>query len=144
MKRYDAVVCLFFAVTLVPSVSAFCQEKPAETPAHRVAAVYFHRTNRCPTCKLISAYIEESVKTGFAQELTDGEVSLHLVDYQNPENAKYTKSYKITKPTMVLVDVRNGKVTAWKPMPKVWTLVRKKDEFFKYVQQGVRDYLGSE
>lgn len=41
----------------------------------------------------------------------------------------------------MLADVHDGKVTAWKPMPKVWSLVAKKATFFKYLRDGVRDYL---
>jgi len=106
-----------------------------------VAAMYFHRTQRCPTCKRISAFIEEAVKTAFAPEMKQNVVQLYLIDYQDERNAKYTKSYKVTRPTLVLVNVKDGRVTAWQPMPKVWSLVGKKDEFFKYVQDGVRGYL---
>ena len=68
-------------------------------------------------------------------------VSFHLIDYQNRKNARFTKAYKIQAPTLVLADVHKGKVTAWKPMPKVWSLVAKKKDFLKYVQNGVRGYL---
>ena len=64
-----------------------------------------------------------------------------MVDYENPRNARYTKSYKVTRPLLVLADIRNNKVVAWKPMPKVWSLVYKKDDFFKYVRDGVKDYF---
>ena len=39
------------------------------------------------------------------------------------------------------MDVNGEKVTAWKPAPKVWSLVADKDAFFKYVQNEVRAYL---
>lgn len=39
------------------------------------------------------------------------------------------------------MDVRDGKVTSWKPAPKVWSLVSKKDDFFRYVQSEMRSYL---
>ncbi len=117
------------------------EAKPAAAPAHRVAAIYFHRTERCPTCRKISAYIEESVQAGFAQDVKDGRVTVSMIDFQDAKNKAYTTAYKITGPTLVLADVRDGKVTAWKPAPKVWTLVRDKDDFFKYVQDEVRGYL---
>jgi thiol-disulfide isomerase/thioredoxin len=113
-------------------------------PEHQVAAMYFHRTVRCPTCKKISAYIEEAVKANFGEQLKEKSVVIYMIDFQDTKNARYTKGYKITGPTFVLADVRKGKVTAWKPMPKVWTLVGKKDAFFKYVADGVRGYLEGE
>ena len=133
-------------VFLIPSV--FCRvptravaAAPSVKVPRRVVAIYFHRTNRCPTCKRISAYIEESIKVGFAKQIKDGQISVHMIDFQNPKNRAYTKAYKISQPTLVLADVRDNKVTEWKPMPKVWSLVAKREAFFKYVQDGIRKYL---
>jgi thiol-disulfide isomerase/thioredoxin len=132
---------LLLLATLAAARPASAESGSVPAPKHRVAAVYFHRTERCPTCRMIGDYIEESIKTEFAEQLKDKSVSVHLIDYQDKKNAKYTKSYKITGPTLVLVNVEEGKVTEWKPMPKVWSLVAKKPEFFKYVQDGVHEYL---
>ena len=124
-------------------VPAFPQKTKATaaSPAHQVAAIYFHRTNRCPTCRKISAYIEEAIQTGFPQELKDGRVRVSMIDFQNKKNKKHAEAYKITGPTLVLADIHDGKVTAWKPAPKVWTFVRDKEAFFRYVRDGVRGYL---
>jgi hypothetical protein len=126
------------------------ESKPAakETSAaavaqHRVIACYFHRTNRCPTCRKISSYIEESLGEGFGREMKAGSVALQMIDFQDPKNQQYTDAYKITGPTLVIMDVRGDKVSAWKPAPKVWSLVGKKDAFLKYVQNEVRGYLES-
>jgi len=108
---------------------------------HRVIACYFHRTQRCPTCRRIGGYVEEAVETGFAEEIRQGQVSVQMVDFQNPRNRKYTEAYRITGPTLVLIDVHDGKVVAWRPAPKVWSLVGDKAAFSQYVQQGIRDYM---
>jgi hypothetical protein len=116
-------------------------EKPAAEPSHQVIACYFHRTVRCPTCKKISAYIEESVNTEFASQVKDGSVKMMMIDFQDAKNQKYTQAYKISGPTLVIMDVQDGKVTSWKPAPKVWSLVANKPDFFKYVQGEVKAYL---
>jgi hypothetical protein len=120
---------------------AWGADKPVAGPSHQVIACYFHRTVRCPTCKKISAYIDESVKTGFASQVKDGSVKMVMMDFQDPKNQQYTYAYSIEGPTLVLMDVRDGKVTAWKPAPKVWSLVGRKADFFKYVQSEIQDYL---
>ena len=132
---------LFALATCVAASPLLAQEAAAEAPKHRVVAMYFHRTQRCPTCQKISAYIGEAVKAEFGKELKLKVVELYEIDYQAKKNEKYTKGYKITRPTLVLANVQDGRVTAWKPMPKVWSLVGKKDVFFKYVQDGIRGYL---
>ncbi|MGW8258488.1 MAG: nitrophenyl compound nitroreductase subunit ArsF family protein [Thermoguttaceae bacterium] len=115
--------------------------KAVVEPAHKVVACYFHRTVRCPTCKKIGAYIEEAVKSAYPTEIKDGRVKMTLVDFQDPKNKKLAETYKIRRPTLVVMDVHKGKVTAWKPAPKIWSLIGKKDMFFKYVQNEVRSYL---
>ena len=131
----------FVAMTMIggfarPAVAA---EKPAaKKPAHRVVACYFHRTQRCPTCKKISAQTEEAVKKGFVKELKSGLVALHLIDFQDAKNKKYADFYKISNPTLIIMDIHDGKVKSWKPLPKVWSLVGKKDQFLAYVQNEIR------
>ena len=129
---------------LQPAPQARADDKPAAAPSHQVVACYFHRTNRCPTCKKISAYIDESVQAGFEAQVKDGSVKMVMVDFQSDKNQKLTDAYKITGPTLVILDIHNGKVKAWKAAPKVWSLVGNKDEFFKYVQQEMKSYMDGE
>jgi len=129
------------AYAALPAPHARAADGPAAGPPHQVIACYFHRTERCPTCQTISAYVEEAIKTGFAAELKDKTVRMVMVDFQDPKNERYAKAYHIEGPTLVLMNACNGKVVAWKPAPKVWSLVGEKDKFVKYVQAEVRSYL---
>lgn len=141
--RHLLVVAVVVTATqsahLVGSTRA--EDSAEAAPSHQVVACYFHRTNRCPTCKKISSYIEEAVEAGFADEIKAGTVKVKMVDFQDAKNQKVTEAYKITGPTLVLMDIHDGKVKSWKPAPKVWSLVGKKNDFFKYVQQELKDYL---
>ena len=141
--RHLLVIAIFAAATLLGhSIRHARADDSAEAaPSHQVVACYFHRTNRCPTCKKIGSYIEEAVEAGFADEIKAGTVKVKMVDFQDAKNQKLTEAYKITGPTLVLMDVHDGKVKAWKPSPKVWSLVSKKNDFFKYVQQELKSYL---
>jgi thiol-disulfide isomerase/thioredoxin len=131
-------------LTVQPTPKALAEDTPAASPTHQVVACYFHRTVRCPTCKKISAYIEESVQSGFAAQIKEGSVKVTMVDFQDAKNEKLTAAYKITGPTLVILDIHDGKVKAWKPAPKVWSLVGKKSEFFRYVQREVEGYIEGE
>jgi hypothetical protein len=116
-------------------------EPPAAQPSHQVMACYFHRTVRCPTCKRIGSYIEEAVQSGFASQLQDGSVKLVMIDFQDARNQKFTQAYNISGPTLVIMDVHDGKVTSWKPAPRVWSLVGQKEAFLTYVRGEVQGYL---
>ncbi len=124
-----------------PAHRTLAADTQTAAPSHQVIACYFHRTVRCPTCKKISAYIEESVQSRFASQVKDGSVKMVMMDFQNPRNQKYTQAYGIEGPTLVIMDIHDGKVKAWKPAPKVWSLVSNKDDFFRYVQNEIQDYL---
>ena len=112
MRPRSVILWLLLAGTIHPGRLTAAEERPA-APEHRVAAMYFHRTHRCPTCRKISEYIEEAVKTGFARQVEARSVRFTLIDYQDPKNEKYVKGYKINAPTLVLADVHGDKVTAY-------------------------------
>ena len=116
----------------------------AAVPAHRVIACYFDVPNCCPTCTKMGQYIEEAVHTGFAAETKDGRVSSTMIDLRDPKNKKLLDAYKITGTTLVIMDVRDGKVVAWKSEPKVWKLVTNKEAFVKFVQEEIRGYSEAE
>jgi hypothetical protein len=124
-----------------PAADKSTADKPAAEPAHQVIAAYFHRTTRCDTCKKVGAYVDESIHSAFDSQLKDGTVKLTEIDFQDAKNQKVVKAYDISDPTLVIMDVRDGKVVAWKKATKAWSLVGEKKDFFKYVQDEVKAYL---
>lgn len=110
-------------------------------PAHRVVVCYFHRTVRCPTCQMLGGLVDEAVAAGFKKEVESKAVVFQMIDFQDKKNARLAEYYKITGPTLVLMDVRNSKVVAWKPLAKVWSLVGEKEKLAAHVQKEVRAYL---
>ncbi|MFG0255898.1 MAG: nitrophenyl compound nitroreductase subunit ArsF family protein, partial [Rhodopirellula sp. JB053] len=104
-------------------------------------AVYFHRTQRCPTCKRIGTMTQQAVTKGFAAELKTRAVEVRLIDFEDEKNSQLTTYYKIKSPTLILLDVNDAKVTRWKAMPKIWQLIGRPEAFEDYVRQGVKSYL---
>lgn len=141
LRRILLAALIMVALGATARAEGVAVDNTVSPPPHQVVAIYFHRTNRCPTCKRISAYIEEAIKSAFAAELRSRAVEIHMVDYEDARNAQIVQGYKITSPTLVLADVRDGKVEHWTPMPKVWSLVRDKDKFFAYVDDQIAEYL---
>ena len=112
----------------------------ADRPADRVVAIYFHRTERCPTCRKMGSYSEEAVKQGFAEQVKDGTVEFHFVDYEAKKNAKLTKGYKVANPTLIIAKIVDNKVKEKKALEDIWNKVDDKPEFLKYVQENVAAY----
>lgn len=110
----------------------------------KVIAYYFHATVRCPTCRSIETFGKEAVDGAFAGELKKGTIEWRPVNIQLPENRHFVKDYRLFTRSLVLVKVRDGKHVEWRNLDKVWDLVSSKPEFVKYVQTGVKSYLGED
>ena len=138
MKRTAAclaVSAVSFLVSLAPAVLS-----AAEAPSDRVVAMYFHRTQRCPTCLKMGGYSEEAVKSGFARQLQDGMVSFHYIDFQDQKNAAFTKGYRVSGPALIVARIADNKVAEFKDLKDIWTHVRDKQAFVKYVQENIAAY----
>ena len=137
MKRVTLITLAVatVAVMFAPTVGA------AEGPADRVVAIYFHRTERCPTCRKMGSYTEEAIKTGYAGQIKNGSVEFHYVDFQNKKNAALAKGYKVKGPALIIAKIRDNKVKAYTNLDEMWTKVRDKPEFIRYVRKNVDGYL---
>lgn len=136
MKRCAIAVLLVVCATATYASTALAADRPAD----RVVAMYFHRTQRCPTCLKMGSYSEEAVKKGFAEQVKKGTVEFHYVDFQDKKNAALTKGYKISGPALIVAKVKESKVAEFKDLQDIWTKVREKDEFLKYVRENVKAY----
>jgi len=102
--------------------------------------MYFHRTQRCPTCQKMGGYTEEAVKNGFAKQIKDGTVELHSIDFQDKNNETLTNGYQVSGPTLIVAKVTNNKVAEYKNLTEIWAKVANKPAFIEYVQSNVKDY----
>ena len=132
------------ALALSQTVLAADASAKVTTPADRVVVMYFHRTQRCPTCLRMGSYSEEAVVSGFAKEIKRGTVEFHYIDFQDENNAVLTNGYKVGGPTLVVAQVVGNKVKDYKNLTEIWTKNRDKDVFLKYVRDNVASYQKNE
>jgi hypothetical protein len=125
-----------FVTSMVPQESL-----AADAPKDRVVVMYFHRTQRCPTCLKMGNYTEEAVTKGLAKEVKEGKVSLHFIDFQDGKNATFTQAYGITGPTLIVARASGEKVAEYKSLQEMWVKSRDKDAFLDYVETNVKAYL---
>ncbi|HLA86149.1 MAG TPA: nitrophenyl compound nitroreductase subunit ArsF family protein [Thermoguttaceae bacterium] len=133
-----AIITMVFSQTTWAAETAVQEKKAdAQKPADRVVVMYFHRTQRCPTCLRMGGYTEEAVLDGFPKEIKAGTVEFHYVDFQDPKNAALVKGYKIGGPTLMVVKVAENKAAAAKNLTEIWTKNRDKEVFLRYVRDNV-------
>ena len=129
-------------MTAVVLVAIAASEVPAaDAPKDRVVAMYFHRTERCPTCQKMGSYSEEAVKTAFADEIKKGRVAFHFIDFEAEKNARYTKAYDISGPALIVAKISDNKVASYRNLEDIWDKAGDKPAFLRYVQENVKACL---
>jgi hypothetical protein len=146
MKRkaqHVMALSLVFAVTpflgMVPD--AMAQEPAADTVADGVVAFYFHGNVRCATCKKIEAYADEAVHSGFPEAFEEGALAWRVVNIDDEGNKHFIQDFQLVTRSVVLAEFRDGDVVRWQNLDKVWQLVRDKERFVSYVQDGTKAFL---
>ena len=54
----------------------------------------------------MGSYSKESVTSGFAQQIKDGKVEFHYIDFQDEKNAALTKGYQVGGPTLIVAKLQ--------------------------------------
>jgi len=140
MKRIGIVTMMILVVAFLTSMFPLAA-LAANVPKDRVVVMYFHRTERCPTCIKMGEYTEEAVIKGLTKEEKEGKVSLHFIDFQDPKNAAFVQAYGITGPTLIVARASGDKVAEYKNLTEMWVKSRDKDAFLEYVKTNVNAYL---
>ena len=106
-----------------------------------ILAVYFHGNIRCATCLEIEKMARDTVISEFAGESGSGGVSWAAVNYDLPENDRYNSEFQLQAPSLILMEVENGKALRWKNLAGTWDLVNDRQGFSKYVFDEIADFI---
>lgn len=112
-----------------------------DRPDDYARVLYFHRTPGCSTCQLMSKYVFETIKTRFLIEVKNRTVILSYHNFEDPQNAKLVKTFKIASPTLVIIQGKNGKEVKAKKADRIWSLAGDKMSFMTYVEKEIRNWL---
>ena len=136
MKRFATPVVLAVAAVCLTSIDPGVV-LAADVPKDRVVVMYFHRTERCPTCKKMGSYSDEAVKGAFKEQIKKGTVSFHFIDFLDKKYEKLAKGYRIEGPALIVAKIADNKVAKFANLEDIWTKVGDKPAFMKYVQDSV-------
>ena len=82
-------------------------DKPSG-PADRVEVVYFHRTQRCYSCRYVEAGTRYTVENYFKDELASGRVTFQVINVQDKENAAIVKKYGAFTSSLFINTIKDG------------------------------------
>jgi len=131
-----AAAALSSSIFLSPSAPAGEDAKGAH-----VIAYYFHGTMRCPTCHKLEQYSKEAIETNFKDALVSGKLEFKVINVEDKGNEHYGNDYQLYTKSLIVSELKDGKEVRWKNLEKIWELVRDEEEFDKYVQDEINDWL---
>jgi len=100
-----------FLIAILFSVLAFGQNEEVKSKNSKLNIYYFHRTQRCQTCLSIEENTKNTLEQYFANELSEGVIAFHVIDYEGDEDIDLIVKYNADAPTLYLTKVKKGKET---------------------------------
>jgi len=77
-------------------------------PADRVEVVYFHRTQRCYSCRYMEAAANYTVQTHFKDELASGKLTFQVFNVEDEANAAIVEKYQSSYLSLYVNTVKDG------------------------------------
>jgi hypothetical protein len=150
--QFRKMLCMIFALTVLFSFCALCQQPAAAAVAQQQAEVkkappekyivyYFMTTTRCPSCHKIETYTHTTVMDKFAAELNGGTMEWKMVNTDEAANEHFIKDYNLFTKSVIISKVVDGKEVSWKYLDKVWDLLSNQEKFQKYIESEIRAFM---
>ena len=106
------IILVGLAVWLVLAYGTPSGTPPASNnstgPADRVEVVYFHRTQRCYSCRYMEDAALDTVETYFADELASGKVTFQVFNVEEEKNADIVGKYQASYLSLYINTVKDG------------------------------------
>jgi len=80
----------------------------SQKEANKIEVIDFHSTHRCMTCKAIEANTKYTLKTYFANEISNGKITFQLVNVDDEKNYKMAEQFEATGTALFLNVIING------------------------------------
>jgi len=128
---------LLFLLTFVFSVSF-----GNSTTEPHLDIYYFHATHRCPTCLKIEANARKAIETYFSEEVLNKSIIIHILNFEEPENATLFNKFELYSSSLVLNAIdNNGKETVMNMTDFAFTNAYEEDKFIQGLKSAIDKQL---
>ena len=115
--------------------------QPGPDGASWVEVVYFHRTNRCSSCRQAEAGVRYTMDTYFQDELVSGDLVFMVLDLGAKANADMVDKYEPFGSSLFINDVQYG-VDHIEGLVEIWLLLGDEEEFASVLKGEIEERLG--
>jgi hypothetical protein len=105
----------------------------------KVVVYAAHASSRCLNCNLIEWLTKELIDEEFADQLADGRLEFHSVDYL--KDSAFASRYNISASTIVVASMNDGEPVKFERLDEVWTKLRDHDAFRSYIREVIRKQI---
>ena len=115
--------------------------QPSPNGASWVEVVYFHRTNRCSSCRRAEAGVRYTIDTYFQDELASGDLVFMVLDLGDKANADMVDKYEPYGSSLFINDIVDG-VDHIEGLVEIWLLLGDKEELASVLKGEIEERLG--
>jgi len=112
---------------------------PSGQTSETVNVYYMHATFRCVTCNNIEKMTKQLLESKYKKEIQDRSILFSEVDFQ--KNEQLAKQFDVISSCVVVARTKDGKITVFERLDKVWELLDKPDEFNAYISSAIDKLL---
>ncbi len=112
---------------------------PSGQKAETVNVYYMHATFRCVTCNTIEKMTKQLLESKYKKQMRDGSIIFAEVDFQ--KNEPMARQFDVISSCIVVARTKDGKITVFERLDKVWELMSKPEDFNAYVSSAIDKLL---
>ncbi|WLD12844.1 nitrophenyl compound nitroreductase subunit ArsF family protein [Planctellipticum variicoloris] len=109
----------------------------SQSTAPQLTAIFFHATQRCPSCKKIEAYSHAALQP----EIDSGRLTWEVADYTAPENSALVKELEVFTSTVVLAERHGGRIVRSRNLEEVWDHTHDQAQFAAFIRDAWDHFL---
>jgi hypothetical protein len=101
MKKITFIILLISMGFLSQNIAQTTQKQSAGKS--KIEILYFHATNRCPTCLAVENNAKKTLEENFKTELSKGTIKFVSINIDDKANEALVKKYQVAFSTLLII-----------------------------------------
>ncbi|MCK5122854.1 MAG: hypothetical protein KAQ87_01760 [Candidatus Pacebacteria bacterium] len=116
------------------------QSSNIKNSVDKIEIYYFHRTQRCYSCNILSQYTREIIEQKFSEEIKNGKIEFREVNVDLPENKNTALKFQASGSSLFVNVIKDGQDDINQDA-NVWQLLNNRSQFENYLTNKINSLL---
>lgn len=117
------------------------QSSSVKNSVDKIEIYYFHRTQRCYSCNILSQYAQETIEQKFSEEIKGGKIEFREVNVDLPENKNTALKFQASGSSLFINAIKDGQDNISQDT-NVWRLLNNRSQFENHLANRINSLLG--